>query len=440
MTARKPVALGVALLLVAGAGAAGYKYRAKAASIVSAEEPPIPTARVTRGALEMSVHSTGSLRAVRSMVIPAPPVGGGILRLISMVDTGAVVKKDDVIMQYDPTEQEYNLEQAQLDLDNADQSIIKMNADTAVQQAQQEVDLMTARFDVRRAELDAAPDRDLVPPNVYQTNQINLDEARRKLAQLQESQKAQAETNRAALGVATEKRTKAKLAADRAKMAIDSLVVKAPMDGVFVARENRDAAGNFFYYGMTAPSYQAGDNVYPGRQVGDVYDISHMEVTCRVNELERLNVAPGQSASIESDSLPNVPYTATVKSISGTAQQSSGPLRMFPVTLQMDQNDPRLRPGTTVHLLLAGTRIENVLHLPRQAIFEKAGKPIVYARTGDHFEAREVKPTHRGESRIALDESGGIVEGLEVALVNPETLRQKGAASTSSSPAAGGSK
>jgi hypothetical protein len=66
-----------------------------------------------------------------------------------------------------------------------------------------------------------------------------------------------------------------------------------------------------------------------------------------------------------------------------------------------------------------------VLNLPRQAIFEKNGKSVVYARAGDTFLPIEVKPTQRGESRIALEPVGGIVEGLEVALVNPDTLRQK---------------
>ena len=432
MTLRRSIGLFVAAVIIAGLALVGYTYRASAARIVSAEEPPVPTARVTRGSIEMSVHSTGSLRAVKTMLISAPAVGGTILRLVSMVETGAEVHAGDVIMEFDPTEQLYLLEQSRSELDEADQTLLKMNADRAVQTAQREVDLMAARFDVRRAELDAIPDRDLIPPNDYQTRQINLEEARRKLVQMEEGTKSQTETSRAALAVATEKRMKSKMAADRSKMAIDSLVVKAPMDGVFVPRENRDAGGGFFYSGMTLPSYQAGDNVYPGRQVADIYDISHMEVQCSVNELERLNVAPGQSAAIQSDSLPAVPFTATVKAISGTAQGGGGPLRSFVVTLQMDQGDARLRPGTTVHLLLTGTRIDNVLHLPRQALFEKAGKPIVYARAGDHFEALQVKPTHRGESRVALEAAGGIVEGLEVSLVNPEALRQK---STSSAPA-----
>jgi multidrug efflux pump subunit AcrA (membrane-fusion protein) len=425
MSARKAITLTILALAVAGLGAAGYKYRGAAASIVSAEEPPVPMTRVVKGALEMSVHATGSLRAVQTTVISAPAVGGSILRLVTMAETGAEVQKGDVVMEFDPTEQQYLLEQSRSELAEADQNIIKMNADREVQLAQQQVDLMAARFDVRRAELAALPDRDLVSASEYQKNQISLEEARRKLAQMEAGSKSQTETSRAMLAVATEKRNKSKMAADRAQMAIDSLVVKAQMDGIFVPGENRDAAGNMFFGGMSLPSYQAGDNVFPGRQMANIFDISHMEVRCSVNELDRINVAAGQSAEVLADSLPGIPYTAKVKAVSGTAQQSAGPLRTFAVTLQIDQSDARLRPGTTVHMVLAGTRVENVLNLPRQAIFEKNGKSVVYARAGDTFLPIEVKPTQRGESRIALEPVGGIVEGLEVALVNPDTLRQK---------------
>jgi HlyD family secretion protein len=222
--------------------------------------------------------------------------------------------------------------------------------------------------------------------------------------------------------VAEEARTKARLAVDRAKQNIDSLVVKAPMDGFVVARDNRDASGGFFYSGMSLPEYRAGDSVFPGRPIADVFDLSQMEIRAKVNEQQRNNVAAGQAAAVESNALPEARLTAKVATVSGLAQSdwwgSSGPLRDFDVTLRLDQADARLRPGTSVRLALAGTRVDNVLHVPRQAIFEKDGKPVVYVRVGDRFEPRTVKPTQRTESRVAID---GVPEGSEVALANPES-------------------
>ncbi len=422
---------------VVALGAVGWFTRGSAGRVLASSEPGLPTTRVTRGAIELTVHTTGDLRASRSVMIQAPPVGGGLLRLLTMAETGTAVHAGDVILEFDPTEQQYALEQAESEVAEADQQITKLQADRDAQVAQDRVDLLVAQFDVRRAELDARLDRDLIAPSEYEKRQLSLDEARRKLAQIQESVKSRAETSRAGLAVAEEARTKSRLAAQRARQNIDSLVVKSPMDGFVVARDNRDANGGFFYSGMVLPEYRAGDNVFPGRPVADVFDLSQMDIRGKVNEQQRVNVAAGQAATVEAASLPGVRLTAKVTAVSGAAQSdffgsSSGPLRDFDVTLRLDRPDARLRPGVSVRLVLAGKRVDNVLHVPRQAIFEKNGKPVVYARAGDRFEPREVKPTQRTETRVAIE---GLAEGTEVALVNPE-VRSKAAAKASAPPTA----
>ena len=162
-----------------------------------------------------------------------------------------------------------------------------------------------------------------------------------------------------------------------------------------------------------------------------------MEIKAKVNEQQRNNLAAGQGATVSADELPGVPLTAKITSVSGLAQSdffsASGPLRDFDVTLQLDRVDPRLRPGTSVELVMAGTRVDNVLHVPRQAIFEKAGKPIVYVRHGSRFEPTPVKPTHRTEDRVAVE---GLAEGTEIALVNPD-VAAKAATKPGAPPAPG---
>jgi len=420
------------VLLAAGSGAAWF-YRGSTARVLAADAPSVPTTRVQRGSLELSVHTTGELRASRSVMIQAPSVGAGLLRLLHMVETGSAIHAGDVILEFDPTDQQYALEQAESQVAEADQQITKLEADRDAQIAQDRVDLLTAQFDVRRAQLDARLDRDLLAASEYQKRQLSLEEARHRLAQVEESVKSRAETSRAALAVAREARTKARLAADRARQNIDSLVVKSTMDGFVVARENRDASGGFFYSGMTLPEYRAGDTVFPGRPVADVFDLSEMEIRGKVNEQQRVNVSVGQSAIVESAAMPGAKLTAKVATVSGLAQSNfwstSGPLRDFDLTLKLDRADGRLKPGTSVDLLLAGSRIDNVLHVPRQAIFEKSGKTVAYVRQGERFDARPIKPTQRTESRVAIE---GLAEGTEVALVDPETAQRTGTSKSSS--------
>jgi hypothetical protein len=144
-----------------------------------------------------------------------------------------------------------------------------------------------------------------------------------------------------------------------------------------------------------------------------------MEIRVRVSEQERPTLSVGQAATVHADALPGRPLKARITTLSSLAVRAgdqAGPLRQFDVTLRLDEVDPRLRPGTSVRVIIAGIEVRNVLTIPRQALFQRNGKSVVYVRAGDRFEPREVKVTNRSESRVAIE---GPAEGIEVALVNP---------------------
>jgi multidrug resistance efflux pump len=412
------IAAAIALVIAAGAAVAVLAW--------PEDRDAVPTSRVVRGNLKLDVHATGELRAARSQTLTAPPVGG-MLQLVTLADTGTSVRAGDVVMEFDPADQQYQLEQSRSELAEADQEIVKMRADNAVLVAQDEVELLTARFDVRRAELDTAAGEELVGTIEARKRALALDEARRRLEQLEEDVKSRAETSRASLAVVEEKRTKARLATERAQQTIDSLVITAPIDGLVVVKENQDASGGMFFGGMTLPEYHAGDTVSPGRAVLDVFDASQLEIRAKVNEQERGNISAGQSAAVRADALPGRPLVARVSNLSGLASRGnsferSGPTRQFDAILRFERPDRMLRPGTSVVVVVTGTELKDALHVPRQALFEKRGKPVVYVKAGDRFEPREVRITHRTESRVVVE---GLAEGTVVALLNPEAEERR---------------
>ena len=440
MSRRRLIWAGVAMVVIVVCAAAVRTVWARFSALGEAG-PVVPTTRVERGMLDLAVHMTGELRAVRQQTILAPAVGGA-LRILDMVDVGERVTEGDVIIEFDPADQLYALEQAESELLEAEQEIVKRRADTDAQTAQDKVAILNAEAEVRRAELDATIAIDLIPANDHKIRQAALVEARRALAQTREDVEARAAVNKANLSVLEEKRVKAKMTADRARQNIDSLAVKAPIDGVTTIRENYDTMGGVIFGGMSMPPYAVGDTVNPGRQVIDVFDVSAMEIRAMVNEQDRSNLSTGQSVDVTSSALPGVTLTAKVMNISGLgrADRRAGPLRQFEVTLKLDRPDTTLRPGTSVDLVATGRTIDNQLLLPRQAVFEKEGKPVVYVRAGSAFEPRGIKILHRTESRVALE---GIAEAAEVALVNPETAAELAAdakppAAPAPAPAPGG--
>ena len=427
MTKRRVIVFAAVVVLLVAAGAAAVMTRSRMASI-GENASGIPTVRLERGSLQLTVHLKGDLRASKQQLLIAPAVGGA-LRILRMADAGQPVTEGDVVIEFDPADQQHALEQAESEVLEAEQEIIKRRADTEAATAQDKVTILNAQSDARRAELDASVEQDLIPANEFKIRQAALIEAKRTLTQTTQDVQARAAANKAGLSVLEEKRAKAQMTADRAKQNIESLVVKAPLTGVVSVRENRDGAGGF-WWGMQLPPYRVGDTVNPGSQVIDVFDIGGMEVRGLVNEQDRANVEPGQTMTVASQIAPGSSLTAKVVSVSGQGRQDrmAGPLRQFEVLLKLDTPNPALLPGTSVRLTATGRKVDNVLLLPRQAVFEREGRPTVYERTGTGFEARQIKVLHRTESRVAIE---GLSEGAEIALISPET----GTSSATTKPA-----
>ncbi len=381
-----------------------------------------PTARVTKGLLKLTVNATGELRAGRTLTLAAPPVGG-MLRVVRMAGTGMTVKSGEVVVEFDPADQEYALGQAKSELAEAEQEIVKSKVDAAVQAAQDEVAFLTARFAVRRGELDVSGN-EFISPIEAKKNELTLEEARRALAQLETDVKSRAATNQASLTVSEEKRHKATLAMQRAQQAIDSLVLKSPIEGIVTVKENRDST-QFFFTGMSLPEYREGDSVSPGRAIADVIESGRTELRAKVAESDRSNLTQGQPATVSIDTLPGETFAARVGALSGLANrasffESSSVTRLFDVTFQFDKPDPRMRAGSSARVVIEGKEIPNALTVPRQAVFQKGGKTHVFVKTGERFEQREVKVVQQTEGRVAIE---GVQEGTEVALVDPNAVK-----------------
>ena len=418
--------LAIIVVVLAALSAAGvFVFRRSTASVRAENAGAVPTTRVARGSLELTVHLTGELRAAKQQVVVAPTVGGN-LRILDLIDSGETVKTDDVILEFDPADQLYALEQAKSEVAEAEQEIIQRKASNAAQVAQDKVALLTEDFNVKRAELDAAVDKELIPGRDFNIRQAQLIEARRTKTQVESDVKTRANMASAGLTVLQQKLARANLNAERAQQNIDNLVIKAPMDGVVSVRQNQDASGGIFFSGMVLPQFRVGDTTNPGRPILDIFDVSQMQIRATVNEQERDNVQPGLAVKVEANVAPGPPLDAKVVSVSSLGQPDrySGPLRMFEVLLSLDKADERLRPGTSVDIVVHGKKVDGTLLLPRQAVFEREGKPIVFERTSTGWEPREIKVLHRTESQIALE---GVPEGVEVALVNPRALPTTGA-------------
>lgn len=420
----------LSLLILAGSAVACRQASALAGEL------DIPTTTVKQADLQLKILTIGALRSKESRVIAAPPIAGGTLQIIKLARFGSRVQKGDVVLEFDPSEQEYNLAQNHSDLQQAEQEIVKAQADAAVQGAEDQTALLKAKYTVRQAELEVSKN-ELVSKIDAQKNILALDEAKRALTQLEQDIHSHSASNKAALEISQEKRHKALLAMNQAEENIKKMTITAPIDGLVVIQGNRDASGGFFFTGMTLPDYHVGDQVNPGSSIAEVIDVSHLEVYAQVGESDHSNLKAGQPVDIQVNALPGDRFTGKVETVGGATSHQfwdDNTQHKFDVTILLDKPDPRLRPGFAVQLSIRGDELSNAVSIPSEAVFDREGKKIVYCKQHGSFDAQQVKIRALSEGRAVLE---GIRPGTVVALVNPETRASEKAKAGNAGPAPG---
>jgi HlyD family secretion protein len=409
----------VGIVLAAGIGVIVASSRVRSAS--NADD--IPLARIKRGDIEIQARAMGELRASHSMMLSAPSLGGDALQLTHIVHTGQSVKKGDVVFEFDTSEQLYKLEQNRSELQQAEQEITKAQADAAVLAAQDQVTLLKDRYSVRRAELDVQKN-ELVSKIDGEKNELALAQAKRVLAEQEKDVESHKASGQAATYLAQEKYNKAKLGMDQAQQNLEKMRVTAPMDGLVSIQKNVNVMGGIMFTGMFLPDYREGDQVESGASIAQVVDPQGLDLTSKISEQDRSNVSVGQPVQVVFDALPGRVFHGTVKSVGGMSERqffTANTSGNFDVSIQLANEDPRLRSGFTAQIVFLGGVKKKVLYLPRVAIFLKDGKHIVYVKKGNGYEQREVQIQSQNESRAAVE---GVEQGGIVAMVDPTAPRK----------------
>jgi HlyD family secretion protein len=430
MKSRRAIAWAVVIVvLCAGGVVAAVRHAAP-----TTRSTDVPIGIVKRGDLDMKVFARGELRASHAEMMSAPPIGGGSLQLTHLVHTGVAVKKGELVMEFDPAEQRYKLDQNRSELLQAEQEITKAKADAAVVAAQDQVALLKARFDVRRAELDLQKN-ELVSAIDARKNELALEGAQRVLAEVEQDVKSRNASNQASIELAQEKRNKAKLAMEQAEDNIKKMQVTAPMDGLVAVQKNIES--EFSFTGMALTEYREGDQVEAGRTVGQVIDPQEIELSAQVGEIERNSINEGQSVDFQLDALPGSTFHGVVKTVGSSNAKAfweGETSTRFEVLIAVKSPDSRMRPGLSGQVYINSDPKRNVLYIPRESVFLKDNKRVVYVRNGSNFDPHEVTIQAENESRAAIE---GVSAGTEIALIDP-TAPRKTAGMTASAGGAGG--
>ncbi|HUQ50509.1 MAG TPA: efflux RND transporter periplasmic adaptor subunit [Terriglobales bacterium] len=383
--------------------------------------PSVPTAEAKRGDFVEYLQIRGEIKARNSKILVAPS-GAGDLQIIKLAKMGTQIKKDDVIVQFDPTTVQRTLEQKRSELKSADAEIDKQKALGHMSDEQAQTESLAAKYNMQRATLDTNK-QEILSVIEGEKARLTLQNSEQKLAESEEKVKSGRVSTDANIEMKKKKRQKAVFDVEQAERQIASMALKAPTDGMVTLLPNFRAGG---FFGGNMPDFKEGDRAWPGAAVAEIPDLSLIRFEARIDEADRGKLKPSQEASVRVDAVPEKEFSAKIRDISTLAKLDfSGwpPTKNFAIDIHIDSTDPRIRPGMSANSRVEVSRIPGSLMVPNEAIFQKAGRAVVYVQNGRKFEERVVKVGRRNASSAQI--VSGLQDGDKVALKDPTEEGQK---------------
>ena len=172
-----------------------------------------------------------------------------------------------------------------------------------------------------------------------------------------------------------------------AKLELDYTQIRAPIEGVIAERY-----------------IKLGNTVNVGDPVFRVTSLEPLVAYLHVPEREYRNIDSGQLVQIEIDALKGEPIIASVSRVSPIVDPATG---TFKVTVEITDEERRIKPGMFGRISIVYDKHENALQLPRSALVEDSGQTSVFV-VEDNVAIKKVVQT--GYSDRGMVE---IVAGLE---------------------------
>ena len=145
----------------------------------------------------------------------------------------------------------------------------------------------------------------------------------------------------------------AQMSMENAEKSMENYTITSPISGTVISKD-----------------VKAGDTVGTSSSTSEtmcvIYDLSSLEMTLNVDELEILSIQEGQEVSIAADAISDRTFTGVVTSVS-SAGTTSGGTTTYPVTVRIDDTGDLL-PGMNATATITIARAENALSVPNAAI------------------------------------------------------------------------
>lgn len=154
-------------------------------------------------------------------------------------------------------------------------------------------------------------------------------------------------------------------------------------------------------------------------------DLSKMQVTTYVNEVDISKVKGGQPVNLKLDAFPDREFHGKVAKVAtiGKQRDQTSSIKVFEVLIDVAETDPVLKPGMTTRNEIIVESFPDTLFVPLEAVFEKEGKTIVYVQNGSSFDPHTVTLGVKSSDFVIVAE--GLHADDRVSLIDPTAEVEK---------------
>jgi HlyD family secretion protein len=369
----------------------------------------VPTLRIEPGEFVRSVPAQGELQAVRATPVSVPAGVPGPFRIGWLAPDGSLVRQGDVIIRFDPSALEKRLVDAEDDLHEARLKMDKEQLSGLSEVRKLEKDATIARVELENSRQFQKKDQGIFSRSEIIESDIDQQLAQERQRHAQGSQQTHQRLTGTELALLQIKVRQADAKIQQARAGLQALAVTAPHDGVLILKRN--------WRGETT---RVGDSVWNGQPLAEIPDLSAMQAEVYVLEADAGGLKAGKTATVAVESAPGVTYPAHIQRVDALAKPRipGSPVQYFGVTLQLAKTDPRvMKPGQRVQAMLLLDQRRDALLVPRQAVFEREGRSVVFRKGRHGFEPVEVKLGASTMGRIVVE--SGVSAGDLLALRDP---------------------
>jgi hypothetical protein len=400
---RKRVA-GIALVALSTAAGALAVVRSRSVA-------GIPTFVVEAREFRRQVTAEGELRALKSTPVNAPVRIRRPIRIATLLDNGTLVKKDDVLVTFDPTDFETELREGEAMFGTSRNDLERLDMLSGAVRENLTLDAAQAQREYDAAQQFTKKDAEIFSRFVVIESQIDQDLALRKRDNAESTKTTRGQQAAAERQITEIDRRKAEIKLEGAREGLDSLVIRAPHDGVFVLKPNP----------WDGELVKVGQTVWRGFPIGELPDLATMEAEIFVLEADAGGLKAGIPATLAVESSVSHGYAGKIKSVEPLAKprMRGVPVQYFSAIVEIEKTDPAvMKPGARIRATLTLEKLDKAIAVPRNALFDRKGKRVVFRKEGSRFVPVEVTLGSASPGKVIVEK--GLKPGDVIALAAPD--------------------